>query len=1138
MECPKCHKIISDSETVCPHCHKVISLLCPNCRTLSKSSVCKKCGYIILEKCAKCGRFVPTTQKTCKCGLEVITSLAVNECETDEFASITVKFEALRAIRNLLTSQELYAKFLVRLRNLITAQLKNVEGNVIIYGNDYIINFNKELSFATSVDKALRMAVKILNAFTALNLKLQEELGTPLKINLIIQKKSADELLNNKSLENNVKLLMTQKNEKKYLHGMQIIMDQYSHDVINADYKTDSLYLLEQEGLSIMYYELLLDYYVLPPSLNDEKPVEIGRREKATDSKEKSDDIYRFKVFDINAKCKFELCYADSFSLKIKPENKIISIRGKKELQPKVSEIAEICKQNGMNPLYVSYTKDSVYRPWGFLEKLFKEYYNLPAVNGKIKNEFYPKQYSIIYDLLSGKPIKASSSEDARFAYMEAFINFLMSLKGYAIIVDGFENLDDTSIQALELYFDKFKKVNTNFIFITDSDTSVHSKIKGLLRTPLYIELSLIRNSMESLLSNVREDASDFINSFYYEKIKDNFDGSKLYYEHALKYLTNRDILTVHNDKLLIKNNNSVILPKNLQGLIKARLKTLGKNQDASMILAYSIFLGERLDFSTLNALGIKNIEENAKLLEESGFTYTNNNVIYVNNYSLFKDIFKSSLKPDVQEFLAKNIIAKLGKVVDNTTLLLLMDNIELFKEEYLLLWKNSQAAICTGDYDAYLKNCLGYLSLIDKIENNIPQEEIEANKKEVYQTILMSLYSYSPDKILSIENLLLMDEIASNNNDKIIKLSNLMLQGTLVSSDYKNALSALQNILERIPTPSLIVDGAINTKYLLLSLVNIEILYNIGEYKRCIEIGEEILNVITPNSIEKIKPANFSINLFVSHLMETFRLVGLAKLITMDKGLDKFFENVKTSVNEALPEQKCIVAIKEFLAGKDFAPSNIEEASPFSKAVYLILQELSDLKRDYKIFAQNIYQAKLLASDIHEKQLEYICDLLIAYAYAKIGIYQKANSIFYDVLEKSEKSAIFNIVYLANYLIAKTKIEAGDFEGALLIINDSLDDIQKHDNDAKIFWAMFEKLYIEILKQENNRRILSIEQKKLASVIPNGELERIVKKTELEVIEDEPAAIVDEPNAPGANENEVDLDSFVSEDMKTDAHP
>ena len=82
MECPKCHKIISDNETVCPHCHKVLSLICPNCHTLNKQSVCSKCGYIILEKCSKCGRLTPTNKAKCKCGFDTVTSIANNECET------------------------------------------------------------------------------------------------------------------------------------------------------------------------------------------------------------------------------------------------------------------------------------------------------------------------------------------------------------------------------------------------------------------------------------------------------------------------------------------------------------------------------------------------------------------------------------------------------------------------------------------------------------------------------------------------------------------------------------------------------------------------------------------------------------------------------------------------------------------------------------------------------------------------------------------------------------------------------------------------------------------------------------------------------------------------------------------------
>ena len=40
-----------------------------------------------------------------------------------------------------------------------------------------------------------------------------------------------------------------------------------------------------------------------------------------------------------------------------------------------------------------------------------------------------------------------------------------------------------------------------------------------------------------------------------------------------------------------------------------------------------------------------------------------------------------------------------------------------------MLLWKNTQLSMDSGDYDAYLKNCLGVLSLLDKIGDNIPEE-------------------------------------------------------------------------------------------------------------------------------------------------------------------------------------------------------------------------------------------------------------------------------------------------------------------------------------------------------------------------------------------------------------------------------
>ena len=1092
MKCPKCHKEIEENTTVCPHCHKVISLCCPNCKNLSQSSVCESCGYPILIKCSKCGKKVSTAKKTCKCGFPVKTSIAFSECESDEFAAIVVKFGALRNIRKLLASQDLFVKFYYKLNNLLTAQLKGHDGKVIQYNDTFVVNFNKELSFVTSANKAVRFALKLVNSFSDLNQKTIQELGSPLNLSIMIFKKKSEQLLEQIQFSNNVKPLNVKKEEKKFLKGTQIILDQFVRDCVMNDFKTDSLYSIEQNGISLSFYEIKLDSYVLPPSSDSDKS---DIQTKIVDIKKKTpennDDIFSFKVFDINALCKFKKITADKFFDNFE-HNKIISIRTETKFGINISTLVKFYEKKGFKTLHVSCTEEMSYKPWGVFDALFRDYNNLSIYNPLNVNKSL-SNFRELSALLDNKVRKAASPEDARFAYMEDFGSFIASLKDYVVIIEGFEFVDDTTIQTLELYFDRFKNVNTNFVFITGAELAVHEKIKPLLRTTLYTEYTMQRSELDVLVTSIKEEASDFIDSFYYEKIKDNYSGSKLYFDNAIKYLFERDVLITFENRLLIKNNASVMLPNSLEALLKARLKLINKNMDASLILAYSTFLGARIDIETLKMIGIKDIDKNISLLEKTDFLYKKDDVVIINNYNIVKPIIESALKQEVVEFLSKNILANLGKGLDDTTKLLTMGKLAFFKEEYLLLWKNSQFAINVGDYDAYLKNCLGFLSLVEHIENNISPEDIENNKKEVYQNILMCLYNYSPTKIYSIENLLLMDAIAENDNEKIVKLSNLMLQGALISANYTDALALLHNILSRMPNPMLQVDGAINTKFFLLSLVHIEILFNIGDFAQCIDISEEILNVLSLEVINKIKPASFSSDFFKTHILETLRLVSLAKIFRGDTDLGEYFAKIKTALSVDLPEKDALVALQQFFRGQDFVPSNVEKATPFAKIIYLILQEFTLHKDDYKNFAQNIYQAKLLAVDIHQQQLELFCDLLIAYAYSKVGIVQKAEVIYNDILNKTENSAIFNIFVVARYLIALLKYNTSLQEEALNIVSDTLAILQKYNNTMMPVFVLLEKLFIEIVKSEGISSInLDSEEQKLAQISQEGTFVRL----------------------------------------------
>jgi hypothetical protein len=167
------------------------------------------------------------------------------------------------------------------------------------------------------------------------------------------------------------------------------------------------------------------------------------------------------------------------------------------------------------------------------------------------------------------------------------------------------------------------------------------------------------------------------------------------------------------------------------------------------------------------------------------------------------------------------------------------------------------------------------------------------------------------------------------------------------------------------------------------------------------------------------------------------------------------------------LPEKTSIEAIQEFFAGKIYSNGDVENVSPLTKVILLILQEFTVLENDYKRFAQNIYQAKLLALEIHQKEIEVFCDLLIAYSYAKIGITDKAVYIYDDVIEQAENSAMFNLILIAKYFKAILCKELNMIDESLQLVNDSLAMIQRYSNQAKILYVMFEKLYIELAKEQ-----------------------------------------------------------------------
>ena len=137
---------------------------------------------------------------------------------------------------------------------------------------------------------------------------------------------------------------------------------------------------------------------------------------------------------------------------------------------------------------------------------------------------------------------------------------------------------------------------------------------------------------------------------------------------------------------------------------------------------------------------------------------------------------------------------------------------------------------------------------------------------------------------------------------------------------------------------------------------------------------------------------------------------------------------------------------------------------------------------------------APLLASNINQKQLELFCDLLIAYSYANIGIIQKAQAIYDDILKISQSCAIFNINILTKYLCSLLKIKDNKKEEALLLVNDTLAQLQNYNNQAKVFYVLVEKLFIDVIKKQGIKSLnVESEEQKLQRVTSGDKLSRLV---------------------------------------------
>ena len=310
MECPKCGNEVKDSDKKCPYCGKVLQLECQVCHKFNRSSVCEECGNVIIVKCHECGTAGPNTGKCRKCGFPTAKSVIMNEAESEEYACLAITFPNLEDLRPALKNKTIFNKFKKKLKQALFGYAKSQDNRAQLFGETYVIKYYKEFSLTSSVKKAVKSAIELLNKIGGISYKLKKSKNVRLHCKMTILKKTFETDTNEFNTGLNIKLIKDN-TEEKYTDGLQLITDQYVNNIISREYTLEMIYSSQVGDELLMFYEFPLEDQIIP-IVEEEKdssilkgPKELPKLKIDDDADSMDEMLYGNKAIDISTEGQF-----------------------------------------------------------------------------------------------------------------------------------------------------------------------------------------------------------------------------------------------------------------------------------------------------------------------------------------------------------------------------------------------------------------------------------------------------------------------------------------------------------------------------------------------------------------------------------------------------------------------------------------------------------------------------------------------------------------------------------------------------------------------------------------------------------------------------------------------------------------
>ena len=484
--------------------------------------------------------------------------------------------------------------------------------------------------------------------------------------------------------------------------------------------------------------------------------------------------------------------------------------------------------------------------------------------------------------------------------------------------------------------------------------------------------------------------------------------------------------------------------------------------------------MGTRIDLPTITSMGYSNYKEILEKLTDLGYLYEYNNCVYFPNYNLLRRNLLTTISPiylkEVAEYLFETFYngADMPSTAEAYLYRLLHDNEKEQKE-----WETlAQVDISLGDFNAYIHCCERILELLNENSDPDRAEEINNYKMQIYENISENLYDYIPEQTAKIAKTTLQNIENSSDTDRIVRLCNKMINGALLAGDYNQALDLMHKVLMLLPPSSINPqDSNFNTYFFLMSLIHVQILFNIGSLVDCIDVGYKVLNVINKDTLNVLKPEHLTEEEFKNLIIDASGYVALANVLLMTGGVQEFLNILRSAIDFIPPSYDMFILLQDLLHGNPVAKTSFQIANNdrFSSILSYIISAFSLSNGDYKVFAEYIYKAKIDARALRQHQLELFTDLLIGYAYFKAGSYEKAEFIIYKIIKTTSDNGMMIILYTAWYIMSEIQLKQHKYDVAYGIINNTQIQLEKSNDISEYLLMLFKYNLFKVLmyKQE-----------------------------------------------------------------------